>query len=299
MDNQMIIIDSETIQNKIYTVRGIQIMLDEDLAILYEVEPKRLNEQVKRNIERFPEKFRFQLTEEEYEILRSQFATLRFHKGWGTHRKYLPFAFTEQGVSMLSAVLRSKTAIEVSIKIIDTFVSMRKFIQSNASIFQRLDTLETKQIQHKLESDEKFEKIFNAIESKEIKPKQHIFYNGQIFDAYLFLSDIIKSAKISIKLIDNYIDESVLVLLTKRDANVQATIYTKNISKQLELDLKKYNAQYPTVEIKKFNLSHDRFLIIDEKEIYHIGASLKDLGKKWFAVSKMNISSFELIEKLK
>lgn len=288
-------VESQSIQNKIYTIRDTQVMLDEDLAVLYGVEAKRLNEQVKRNIERFPEKFRFQLTENEYENLRSQFATLSFEKGWGKHRKYLPYVFTEQGVSMLSAVLKSQTAIEVSIKIIDTFVEMRKFISLNANIFQRFERVEQRLSLH----DEQFNKIFEAIENNEIQQKQHIFYDGQIFDAYLFVSDIIKSAKTSIKLLDNYIDESTLVLFTKRDIKVTMKIYTKTLSKQLQLDLQKHNAQYPKIEIETFDLSHDRFLIIDDIDVYHFGASLKDLGKKWFAVSKMDIDSFELIGKLK
>lgn len=288
-------VESQSIQNKIYTIRDTQVMLDEDLAVLYGVEAKRLNEQVKRNIERFPEKFRFQLTENEYENLRSQFATLSFEKGWGKHRKYLPYVFTEQGVSMLSAVLKSQTAIEVSIKIIDTFVEMRKFISLNANIFQRFERVEQRLSLH----DEQFNKIFEAIENNEVQQKQHIFYDGQIFDAYLFVSDIIKSAKTSIKLLDNYIDESTLVLFTKRDIKVTMKIYTKTLSKQLQLDLQKHNAQYPKIEIETFDLSHDRFLIIDDMDVYHFGASLKDLGKKWFAVSKMDIDSFELIGKLK
>jgi len=287
-----LVIDNQTIQTKIYTIRDEQVMVDEDLAVLYGVESKRLNEQVKRNIARFPEKFRFQLTEDEYENLRSQIATLKSQRG--KHRKYLPYVFTEQGVSMLSAVLRSQTAIEVSIKIIDSFVQMRKFISSNADMFGRFERIEQRLSLH----DEKFNKLFNAIEEKSTPQKQHIFYNGQIFDAYLFVSDIIKSAKNSIQLIDNYVDESTLVLFTKRDVNVSMTIYTKTISKQLQLDLKKHNEQYAIIEIKKFNLSHDRFLIIDEKEVYHFGASLKDLGKKWFAVSKMDINSLEVIKKL-
>ncbi|MDY0402787.1 ORF6N domain-containing protein [Sulfurovum sp.] len=299
--NELITIDKQTIQDKIYTIRGVQVMLDEDLAVLYGVETKVFNQAVKRNIGRFPEKFRFQLVQEEYDnlrfqkgtsSLRSQFVTLE--SGRGKHRKYLPYAFTEQGVSMLSAVLRSQTAIEVSIKIIDSFVEMRKFISSNADMFLRFERVEQRLSLH----DEKFNKIFQAIEDKEIKPKQHIFYDGQIFDAYLFVSDIIKSAKSSIKLIDNYVDESTLVLFTKREADVTMQIYTKHISKKLQLDIKKHNAQYPKIEIEKFDLSHDRFLIIDEKEIYHFGASLKDLGKKWFAVSKMDIDSFALLEKL-
>lgn len=288
-------VESQSIQNKIYTIRDTQVMLDEDLAVLYGVEAKRLNEQVKRNIERFPEKFRFQLTENEYENLRSQIATLSFEKGWGKHRKYLPYVFTEQGVSMLSAVLKSQTAIEVSIKIIDTFVEMRKFISLNANIFQRFERVEQRLSLH----DEQFNKIFEAIENNEVQQKQHIFYDGQIFDAYLFVSDIIKSAKTSIKLLDNYIDESTLVLFTKRDIKVTMKIYTKTLSKQLQLDLQKHNAQYPKIEIETFDLSHDRFLIIDDIDVYHFGASLKDLGKKWFAVSKMDIDSFELIGKLK
>ncbi|MGE3613411.1 MAG: ORF6N domain-containing protein [Sulfurimonas sp.] len=294
-----LIIDNQTIQDIIYTIRGVQVMLDEDLAVLYGVELKRLNEQVNRNIERFPEKFRFQLTKEEHENLRSQFATLSLDKGWGTHRKYLPYVFTEQGVSMLSAVLRSKTAIEVSIKIIDTFVNMRKFLSQNASLFTRMDTIEKRQISYEIKNDTKVDAILNAIEEKGTPQKQHIFYDGQIFDAYLFVSDIIKSAKSSIKLIDNYIDESTLVLFTKRDAKVDMTIYTSKISKQLQLDLQKHNAQYSKIEIEKFELSHDRFLIIDDVEVYHFGASLKDLGKKWFAVSKLDINSFELLGKLK
>lgn len=297
--SELAIVENQRIDDKIYTIRGVQVMLDEDLARLYQVESKRLNEQVKRNIERFPEKFRFQLTADEYEILRSQIATLSLDKAWGKHRKYLPYAFTEQGVSMLSAVLKSQIAVEVSIKIIDSFVNMRKFLSQNSSIFARLETIEEKQLKYKLESDEKFNQIFKAIEDKTITKKQHIFYDGQIFDAYIFVSDIIKSAKKSIKLIDNYIDESTFLLFTKRDETVEAIIYTKNISKELELDLKKHNSQYPKIELKKFDLSHDRFLIIDNIKVYHFGASLKDLGKKWFAVSKMDINSFEMIGRLK
>lgn len=305
-----LIINNQIIQDKIYTIRGVQVMLDEDLAFLYGVETKVFNQAIKRNIERFPEKFRFQLSEYEYEnlrsqimtsslddSLRSQFVTLESQRG--KHRKYLPYVFTEQGVSMLSAVLRSQTAVDVSIKIIDTFVNMRKFLSQNASLFTRLESIEKRQISYEIKNDSKVDAILNAIEEKGTPQKQHIFYDGQIFDAYLFISDIIKSAKKSIKLIDNYIDESTLVLFTKRDPKVDIQIYTKTISKQLKLDLEKHNAQYPKIEIEIFDLSHDRFLIIDEKEIYHFGASLKDLGKKWFAVSRMNINSFELIERLK
>lgn len=301
-------LNEDTIKTKIYTIRNQQVMIDSDLAQIYDVELKRLNEQVKRNIERFPTSFRFQLTQEEYEnlrsqfatsssndSLRSQFATLEQHGG----RRYLPYVFTEQGVSMLSAVLKSPTAIKTSIKIIESFVNMRKFLSSNNELFQKIESLEKKQLSYEIKSDEKFEKIFKAIEEKSIKPKQGIFYEGQVYDAYIFISNLIKNAQKSIILIDNYVDDSILTILSKREENITATIYTNDINKQLQLDIKKHNIQYPKIEIKKFALSHDRFLIIDEKEIYHIGASLKDLGKKWFAFSKLDINSFELLSKLK
>ena len=278
------------IENKIYTFRGVQVMIDRDLAELYGVETRVLNQAVKRNSERFPTEFMFQLSEAEYQNMRSQFVTSTEHGG----RRYVPYAFTEQGVSMLSAVLKSKTAVEVSIRIINGFVNMRKFIAQNAGIFQRLDTLERKQF----ETEDKIGKILGAIEDKSIRPKQGIFYDGQIFDAYVFVSDLIKSARHSIVLIDNYIDESVLTMLDKRVQGCSAVIYTKTIPNQLALDLKKHNAQYPAIEIRKFADAHDRFLIIDGDDIYHIGASLKDLGKKWFAFSRMEKKSLGLLEKL-
>jgi hypothetical protein len=277
------------IQNKIYTIRNVQVMLDSDLAELYLVKIKVLNQAVKRNIERFPREFMFQLSKEEFENLKSQFVT----SSWGGKRK-LPYAFTEQGVAMLSGVLRSETAVKVSIQIINAFVAMRRFIASNAQIFQRLGTVEKKQ----LEYDMKFEEIFNAIQSKEILPKKGIFFNGQIFDAYTFVSDIIRSANTSIMLIDNYIDDSVLTLFNKRNKNVKVTIFTREISKELLLDLTKYNTQYPKIEIREFKDSHDRFLIIDNKRVYHFGASLKDLGKKWFAFSTFDKEVFSLMERL-
>ncbi|MBT4174167.1 ORF6N domain-containing protein [archaeon] len=306
------------IKNKIHTIRAFQVMLDSDLAELYEVETKQLNQAVKRNIERFPSRFMFQLTMPEYNSLRSQIVTLelgenlksqnvtskikdslRFHsgtlnKGRGMHRKYLPYAFTEQGVSMLSSVLKSDIAVKVSIQIMDAFVSMRKFISKNAEIFRRLDTVEGKQIEY----DKNFEKVFEAIENKEFVRKQGIFFEGQIFDAYNFVSDLIRSAKQSIVLIDNFVDDSVLTLFSKRKDGVVVIIYTKTITKQLRLDLNKHNSQYPMIKIKEFNKSHDRFMIIDNKEVYHIGASLKDLGKKWFAFSKFDKKAFGLLEKL-
>jgi len=300
MTDKSLSLRTEDIENKIYTIRGVQVMLDSDLAELYNVEVRALNQAVKRNIERFPENFMFQLTKDEFE-------NLKFHSGisnlksqivtssseWGG-RRTLPYAFTEQGVAMLSGVLKSDTAVKVSIQIMNAFVAMRKFIASNAKIFQRLSAVERKQLEH----DKKFEELFDAIQSKDIKPDNGIFFDGQIFDAYKFLSDIVRSAEKSIVLVDNYIDDTVLTLFSKRNKNVQVVIYTREISKQLLLDLNKYNAQYPPIEVKEFKLSHDRFLIIDNKDVYHIGASLKDLGKKWFAFAKLEKDTFSLLDKL-
>lgn len=310
------IIPINNIRNRIFTVRDIQVMIDSDLAKMYNVETKNLNRAVSRNKERFPDKFRFQLTQiefDEYEkSLRFQFGTskkddsLRFQNGTlenkrGKHRKYLPFVFTEQGISMLSAVLHSETAVKVSIQIIDAFVEMRKFISQNANLFQRINNIEQKQIAgdiKQLETDNKIDAILDALEDKSIKPKQGIFYDGQVFDAYVFIAKLIKSAKKSILLIDNYIDESVLQLFTKRKKNVSVNIYTKNITKILKQDLEKHNAQYPKITIKIFTKAHDRFIIIDETTVYHFGASLKDLGKKWFAFSKMEMKAMEMITKV-
>jgi len=264
-------------------------MLDTDLAELYNVETGALNQAVKRNAIRFPESFMFKLSKEEFENLKSQIVI----SSWGGRRD-LPSVFTEQGVAMLSGVLKSDRAIRISIQIMGAFVAMRKFISSNAQMFHRLDTVEKKQVEH----DKKFDQIFDAIQSKGIKLQKGIFFDGQIFDAYKFVSDIIRTADISIILIDNYIDDSVLTLFSKRNKNVQVTIFTKEISKQLSLDLTKYNLQYPPIEIKDFKQSHDRFLIIDNKEVYHFGASLKDLGKKWFAFSKFDKEAFKLLDKL-
>lgn len=287
---KIIKIDTE-LQNSIFTIREVQVMLDSDLAALYKIETKVFNQAVKRNENRFPERYRFQLTEKEANDLRSQFVTLK--SGRGQHRKYLPYVFTEQGVSMLSAILKSDTAIEISLKIIDNFVAMRRFISKNAGIFQRIENIENKLLNH----DDKFNQIFNALESKIAQPTQGIFYDGEIFEAYAFICRLIKNAKRSIILIDNYIDETVLTLFSK-NPKIKITIYTKNINDKLELDVDKYNAQYQNLEIKHFDLSHDRFLLIDD-EIYHIGASLKDLGKKWFAFNKMDKGSFQFLSKLK
>jgi hypothetical protein len=299
-------IDIQNIESRIFTIRGIQVMLDSHLAEMYGISTGRLNEQVKRNIERFPEAFMFQMTDAEYDRLKSQNAifenpapSLRSQSAIlknkrGRHRKYMPYVFTEQGVAMLSSVLKSPMAIQVSIQIMQAFVEMRKFLLGHATLFQRVEKIELKL----MEVDGKFGQIFKALESNEIKPKKGIFFDGQVFDAYNFVSDIIRSAEKSIFLIDNYIDDNVLVMLSKRSKGIEAKIFTRQISKQLELDLAKHNSQYDAVEIVELKEAHDRFLIIDAKELYHIGASLKDLGKKWFAFSKMDSEIINILSRL-
>ena len=279
------------LENRILTIRGKQVMLDRDLAKLFKVEVKVLNQGVKRNMERFPTSFRFQLEKDEHENLRSQIVTSSLEHGG---RRYLPFVYTEQGVAMLSAILRSEVSIKISIEIMEAFVQMRKIISENNFIDQRLNKLERTQIN----SEMKFEEIFKALEKKEIQPEKGIFFEGEIFDAYIFISNLIRKAEKSIILIDNYIDDSVLTLFSKRKKGVHIQLYTKDIPKQLQLDIVKFNEQYPTLEAKILKNSHDRFLIIDETELYHIGASLKDVGKKWFAFSKMASESLKILSKL-
>ncbi|RYD74321.1 MAG: ORF6N domain-containing protein [Sphingobacteriales bacterium] len=290
MENKLIISRKE-IENRIYNIRGQQVMLDSDLAGIYQVETKVFNQAVKRNAERFPANFRFQLTQDEFDTinLRSQIVTSSLNYGG---RRYLPYVFSEQGIAMLSAILRSEVAVKVSIEIMEAFVEMRKILINNASLFHRLDKIEIKQ----LEADQKFEEIFKALESDKLHSEKGIFYDGQIFDAYTFVSDIIRNAKSSIILLDNYVDDTVLTLLGKRKDKVTATIYTKSISNQLRLDVQRYNSQYPPIKIEIFPDAHDRFLIIDDTELYHIGASLKDLGKKWFAFSRMDIEVGRMLQ---
>ncbi len=285
------IIKTDDIQSRIFTFRDIQVMVDRDLAELYDVETKVMNQAVKRNINRFPEIFRFQLSD----IEKNELVTNcdRFEKL--KHSSSNPYVFTEQGVAMLSAVLRSDTAIKVSIQIMQAFVEMKKIIAINAGIFQRLDKIEQKQII----ADKNFDEIFKALEDNNLPPNQNIFYDGQVFDAYTLIADIIRSAKKSVILIDNYVDDSVLKQLSKRKKGVSTIIYTKTISKILKQDLQKYNEQYPKIELKKLSTAHDRFMIIDHKTIYHFGASLKDAGKKWFACSKLNMDANDILEKLK
>lgn len=280
---------SVTIEPLIRLIRGQQVILDFDLASLYGIETKRLKEQVNRNESRFPVDFMFKLTQEEFNCLRSQIATS--NKRGGT--RYLPYAFTESGIAMLSSVLRTEIAIEVNIRIMRAFTSMRHFLTNNAQIFQRLANVEF----HQTETDKRIDEVFKRLDAN-IQPQQGIFFDGQVFDAYRFISDLIRKAQHSIILIDNYVDDTVLSLIDKRKNGVSATIYTQHISKQLQLDIERHNTQYPEIEIKHFQKAHDRFLLIDS-EVYHIGASIKDLGKKWFAFTLMHdIPSESLINRI-
>lgn len=280
--------EQQDIENLIYMVRERQIMFDRDLAKLYQVETGQLNRQVKRNIERFPSDFMFQLTKEELEILKCQNGIA----SWGGDR-HLPYAFTENGVAMLSGVLRSEIAIEVNIRIMRAFTTMRHFLASNTLLFQRLSNIEY----HQIETDRRIDEVFQRLDNN-TQLQQGIFYDGQVFDAYQFVSDLVRKAKKSIVLVDNYVDDTVLTWLDKRADGVSATIYTQYISQQLQLDLVRHNAQYATIEVNNFNKAHDRFLLIDEA-VYHIGASIKDLGKKWFAFTLMrDINATELIKKI-
>ena len=320
----------ENIENLIQVIRGKQVILDRDLARLYGVETRVLNQAVQRNIERFPADFMFQLSKEEFENwksqfaisnkdefsrsqiatlnddskdLRSQFATSNVNSinltsqivisnGRGGQR-YLPYAFTENGIAMLSSVLRSPIAIATNIQIMRAFTAMRRFIAANAQVFQRLEVIEHTQLSlaaHQEEADKKFEEIFRRLDDGSVTQKQGIFYDGQIFDAYVFITERVREAKKRIVLIDNYIDETVFTILDKRTQGTKAKVYTKNLTPQLSLDLEKHNAQYAPIEVEPFDRSHDRFLCIDDT-VYHIGASLKDLGKKWFAFAKMELTT--------
>lgn len=290
MQTTPLLINLKDIENRIFTIRGKQVMIDRDLAELFNISTKALNQSVKRNLNRFPDSFKIQLNDKELNELVTNCDQFKILK----HSYHLPFAFTEYGVSMLSSILKSDIAVMVSIQIIEAFVEMRKTINKYGLTDLRLNKLEQKQIMN----DQKFEELFKALDNNSLSPDKGIFFDGQIFDAYIFVNDLIRSAKTSIVLIDNYIDDTVLSMFSKKEENVSIKIYTKSISRQLQLDVSKFNAQYPKMEIKVLTDAHDRFLIIDDKEVYHIGASIKDLGKKWFAFSKMNAENLNILNKL-
>ena len=283
---QDLIINENSIKDKIYTTRNMQVMLDRDLAELYGVETKRINEAVKNNKDKFMDDFYFELNDFEFEFLRSKISTTSFIK-----TRTNPKVFTEQGIYMLATILKSKVASQVTINLIKTFANMRKLISQNIALFERFERIENRLTIH----DKNFNVLFKALEDKNNIPVQNIFFDGQIYDAYSFVNDLIKLANSEIVLIDNYIDDTVFTLFSKYP-NINFIIYTNNISKQLKLDFEKYSKQYKNIALKTFKSSHDRFLIIDKKDIYHLGASLKDLGKKWFAFSKMSLDSLNLDE---
>ena len=305
-------ISNEEIKNLIYTIRGKQVMLDSDVAMLYHYPTKRINEAVNRNKQRFPENFCFQLTEEEYKSLRfknftlneinskdinednslrSQIATLDESAGRGKHRKYLPYVFTEQGIAMLSGLLKNDIAIQVSINIMNAFVEMRKFLAVNGQLFERLTNVEYKLLEH----DKKFDKVFDQLQNEE-NIKQKIFFEGQIYDAYSLIIDIFKKANKKILIIDNYIDDSVLKMLTKKNKNIEVVILTSDKSNIQKIDIQKFNKEYPILKVAKTNKFHDRFIVIDNKEMYHLGASIKDLGKKCFGINR--IEDIAIIKKV-
>lgn len=284
----MELITAKEVEASIHNIRDTQVILDKDLALFYEVKPIRLREQVKRNAQRFPSDFVFQLTDEEVEMLVSQNAIPSKQSLGG----YLPYVFTEQGVAAVSGVLKTDKAAEVSVLIMRTFVAMRKFLLQNSSVFQRLDRLEKKQLQ----TDQKLELVFNALE-KEIVPKQGIFFEGQLFDAHVFVSNLIKEASKSIVVVDNYANENTLLLLSKRKTKVSCEVHTR-VTPELKADLAKHNKQYPEIVLRENKGAHDRFLILDQKRLFHFGASLKDLGNKCFAFSQMDELLPLLIENL-
>ncbi len=256
-------------------------MLDRDLAALYQVETKVFNQAVKRNIDRFPDAFRFQLTREETDSLRSQFVTSNGRGG----RRYLPYAFTEQGIAMLSAVLRGDIAVHVSIRIMNAFVEMRHFIANNALMFERISAVELRQLELQKETNEKFDRVFKYI-ADHAESEQKVFFSGQIYDAFSLISGLIQKATADIILIDGYVDTRTLDLLSKKRQNVSVEIHTGKSGNALtKSDIDTFNKQYPSLKLRYTSIFHDRFLILDHTTCYHIGASIKDAGKKCFAIS--------------
>ncbi len=283
-------ISNEEIKNLIYTIRGKQVMLDSDVARLFEYATKDLNRNVKNNIERFPEYYCFQLTDEEYKSLRCKIFTLN-ENGRGQHRKYLPYVFTEYGITMLAGLLKSQVAVNVSIKIVNSFIEMRKFLASNGQVFERLTNMEYKLLEH----DKKFDMLFDQLQHEE-NIKQKLFFQGQIYDAYSLIIDIIKKANKKILIIDNYVDDSILKMLAKKKSHTEVVILTSNNSNIQSIDIQKFNKEYPSLKVAKTNKFHDRFIVLDNKEMYHLGASIKDLGKKCFGINK--IEDMDIIEKI-
>ncbi len=300
MEENKLVIQNELshvdIRNLIYTIRGKQVMLDSDVAMLYHYETKNVNKAVKRNIDRFPEDFCFQLTKDEMNKMWFQNGTTsKKENNKYRSEKYLPYAFTEQGIAMLSGVLKNDIAIEVSINIMRAFIEMRKFINTNKNLFEKVINIENKMDKKFIEQDKKFDIIFDQLQLEE-NIKQRIFFDGQIYDAYSLIIDIIKRANKKILIIDNYIDDSVLKMLAKKKKHVEVAILTSDKTNIQNIDIQKFNKEYPILKVAKTNKFHDRFIIIDNKEMYHLGASIKDLGKKCFGINK--IEDKEIIGKI-
>lgn len=281
-------VSQHDIKSMIYVIRNQQVMVDSDLAMLYQVETKALNRAVKRNKNRFPEDFCFQLTKEEDKILKCQIGTSKILDEEKTDgrggRRTLPYVFTEQGISMIASVLHSEIAVNVSIGIMRAFVEMRRFIANNALLFERISNVELKQLEYQKQTDEKLEQIFEYISEHE-EASQKVFFDGQIYDAFSLIVSLIQKAEKEITLIDGYVDIGTLNLLSKKNENVFVTIYTQKRTKLTKTDAENFNAQYPTLEVKYTKVFHDRFLILDKETAYHVGASLKDAGKKCFGIN--------------
>lgn len=289
MENEIIILDENDLKNKIYTIRGVQVMLDSDLAEIYGYETKRFNEQVKNNIERFDEDFRFQLTQDEVDVLRSKFSTTNI----STMSRSLPYAFTEQGIYMLMTVLKGELAVKQSKTLIRLFKQMKDFVLTNSQLFAEIDSIKKHLIEsdlHHKENDKRIDELFTLMDKYKIEEKQGIFFQGQIFDAYAKFESFIQSARKEIVLIDGYVDLTVLERLAKKQNGVNVQLYTDSKTKITNLDVQKFNAQYPTLTLNFTSKMHDRFLIIDNSVLYHIGASLKDLAKKCFAFEILDSS---------
>ena len=289
MENEIIILDENDLKNKIYTIRGVQVMLDSDLAEIYGYSTKAFNQQVKNNIEKFDEDFMFQLTKEETDYLRSKFLTTNI----STMSRSLPYAFTEQGIYMLMTVLKGELAVKQSKTLIRLFKQMKDFVLTNSQLFAEIDSIKKHLIEsdlHHKENDKRIDELFTLMDKYKIEEKQGIFFQGQIFDAYAKFESFIQSAKKEIVLIDGYVDLTVLERLAKKQKGVNVLLYTASKTKITNLDVQKFNAQYPTLTLNFTSKMHDRFLIIDNSVLYHIGASLKDLAKKCFAFEILDSS---------
>lgn len=287
--------ETRDIKSFIHVIRGQQVMIDSDLAVLYGYEVRALNQQVKRNISRFPEDFMFQLTKEEVENLKSQFVT----SSWGGSRK-LPYAFTEQGIYMLATILKGNVAEKQSIYIMRAFREMRHFIANNALLFEKVSSIELKQLEYQKTTDERFERVFQYIDDHK-ESEQKIFFDGQIYDAFSLITSVIQKAKREIILVDGFVDTDTLNILAKKNTGVNVKIYTYSSAKLSNKDVANFNAQYPTLTVQKTQVFHDRFIILDGKKAYHIGASIKDAGKKCFGISLINDSGIvaDLLNRLK